>query len=1080
MVPLNLTWLRSSMRPKLLFFLTLAFAAAASGQHFNHPLAGSRGDARRAPRALAAADSVRVLAVMVQFQKDNDQAKEGNGQFDLTSPGALFLDAPPRDSAYFAGHLAFASNYFRKVSRGRTALRWTLLGSVYTLPGVMADYSPGAGESNLRLANLARDTWKKVDSSGRVNDFSQYDCFMLFHAGVGHDVDLVSTLGYDPAPHDIPSIYLGPGALTGLLGGGIPVNGGAHAITNTVIMPETENRTLPTATGTAPLTLGINGLLCASLGSYLGLPDLFDTQSGASGIGRFGLMDGQSIFSFSGAFPPAPSAWERYWLGWLTPVVAPSGSTSLALPAAALADTVYRVPISDAEYFLVENRNRDPFRTGQTITSSYGGVTSTRHYARDTAGFTFDDISALTGTITDVDVPDWSLPGGVDPDGTFYDGGVLIWHIDEAVINANIGTNGVNADSSRRGVNLEEADGSQDIGHTYDITEPGSGSEFGTALDFWFSGNSSSVNRNAFSAATFPNSNSNLGALSHVTINSFSMRAPRMTALVLRGDAIAPVQGFPRQTGELVASNAISIGDFGGTSGQRIVVGTTGSPLPLFTTGGTISPPPVGGKVYLLPADSTGHVTPFRTSGIVAVSTAQNRGFPVPPAVADLNGDGVPDLISVDVDGSGSGSMRALTVTAATTDSLAGPLFNRAVAGGVWTAPVVSDSLIAIGNSSGTVYFFRFDGTPGDSIHQFSGSGPGVTGISRWKGANAFVVTYQDGTVLLTRRTNAGTPAGSDVVQRVGSSSITGSATALFGPDSVRGRILTAILNDQGSLYLVDSSLSPVTGFPVSAGGFSGPVLADVDGDGVRDIILCGSQGILAYNVGGTLLDNFPVSVARNDLLRNPVVGDADGDGKVEIIVPSNTGLVYAVTGKGSPVTGFPLLAGPAATTAAMDGTSAALMTVGGRIILAVASGDGSVSAWITGHYAGTPDPRLYPWPQFGRDSRHGGIDLTPLSIVLPTSAFFPPDRAYNWPNPVYSGRTYFRYFVGQNSSVNIKIFDMAGDLVTTLNGQGTGGIDNEIPWDVSRVQSGIYFARIEASSGASSAVKIVKVAVVK
>jgi hypothetical protein len=58
-----------------------------------------------------------------------------------------------------------------------------------------------------------------------------------------------------------------------------------------------------------------------------------------------------------------------------------------------------------------------------------------------------------------------------------------------------------------------------------------------------------------------------------------------------------------------------------------------------------------------------------------------------------------------------------------------------------------------------------------------------------------------------------------------------------------------------------------------------------VDGDGVRDIVLCGTRGILAYNVGGTLLDNFPVSVPRNDLLRNPVVGDVDGDGKVEIIV---------------------------------------------------------------------------------------------------------------------------------------------------------------------------------------------------
>ena len=134
----------------------------------------------------------------------------------------------------------------------------------------------------------------------------------------------------------------------------------------------------------------------------------------------------------------------------------------------------------------------------------------------------------------------------------------------------------------------------------------------------------------------------------------------------------------------------------------------------------------------------------------------------------------------------------------------------------------------------------------------------------------------------------------------------------------------------------------------------------------------------------------------------------------------------------------------------------------------------------MTGHYSGSPDPKLYPWPQFGRDSRHSGLDLAPLTSISTVSSFFPPDRTYNWPNPVYSGQTFFRYFVKDNATVNIKIFDMAGDLVTTLTGQGTGGIDNEIPWDVSHVQSGIYFARIEASGGGTSGVKIVKVAVVK
>ena len=56
---------------------------------------------------------------------------------------------------------------------------------------------------------------------------------------------------------------------------GIPVSNGSFNITNSVIIPETESREVETLTGTYLFELTINGLLCASIGSHLGLPDLF-------------------------------------------------------------------------------------------------------------------------------------------------------------------------------------------------------------------------------------------------------------------------------------------------------------------------------------------------------------------------------------------------------------------------------------------------------------------------------------------------------------------------------------------------------------------------------------------------------------------------------------------------------------------------------------------------------------------------------------------------------------------------------------------------------------------------------------
>jgi flagellar hook assembly protein FlgD len=92
-----------------------------------------------------------------------------------------------------------------------------------------------------------------------------------------------------------------------------------------------------------------------------------------------------------------------------------------------------------------------------------------------------------------------------------------------------------------------------------------------------------------------------------------------------------------------------------------------------------------------------------------------------------------------------------------------------------------------------------------------------------------------------------------------------------------------------------------------------------------------------------------------------------------------------------------------------------------------------------------------------------------------------PKERVYNWPNPVYDTKTFIRYFINGNaSSVNIRILDLSGELVTKLVGTTFPNNDNEVIWDVSKVSSGLYYGVVEATIDGSVETKVIKIAVVK
>jgi hypothetical protein len=527
---------------KILFAFILLFSLGSlTAQRFSGKIIPFHDNTRK----IFSGDTLKILAVMVNFQEDKDAATFGTGKFGsiyTQDYGNKILDPLPHDKTFFESHLEFTKNYFSKVSKGKLNIVYNVLPDTFSVSQTMRNYSPENNSTNYSpLGNLSKEVWTLADQHYPSFDFSAYDLFVIFHAGVGRDVTLPGSLGNEK---DLPSVYLSPSALEKIFGGtfnGFPVSGGNFHIMNSMVIPETEGRELSSLGQSILFQITINGLLVSSIASYLGLPDLFDTNTGLSAIGRFGLMDGQAIFSYSGLFPPEPSAWEKIYLGWAQPVTVSPGNYNINLTTnkkAAIGDTVIlKVPINSSEYFLVENRQRDADSNGAILTIRSAGQTITKTFKQDASGFYSFAVDSVYGVVTDVDEFDWSLPGQLD-DTSYYRGGILVWHIDDNVINAKIADDKINTDKANRGVELVEANGIKEIGEQFTTIFGDVVVGEGSYEDYYYKNNPGALYKNVFDKNSRPNSNSHSGANSLISMTGFPLSSNKMNFNLSYGDSV--------------------------------------------------------------------------------------------------------------------------------------------------------------------------------------------------------------------------------------------------------------------------------------------------------------------------------------------------------------------------------------------------------------------------------------------------------------------------------------------------------------------------------------------------------------
>ncbi len=140
----------------------------------------------------------------------------------------------------------------------------------------------------------------------------------------------------------------------------------------------------------------------------------------------------------------------------------------------------------------------------------------------------------------------------------------------------------------------------------------------------------------------------------------------------------------------------------------------------------------------------------------------------------------------------------------------------------------------------------------------------------------------------------------------------------------------SGLMGEMRKTAFMDGDASTLPGFPIDMGtsGESSPVLADMDGDGVFEILIATADGtVLALHGDGTPVDGWPVGVDPVDglhpdatafasgavdmpngdaFIATVAVGDIDGDDLPEVVAASGRGGMYAWEMDGSRVSGFP------------------------------------------------------------------------------------------------------------------------------------------------------------------------------
>ena len=952
------------------------------------------------PRApvIQAPFTLRVLGLRVDFLSDRmgSLTTTPDGRFDMRRGTGQFIDPPAHDRNYFMTHLEALSRYYSAMTFGQLRVEYDVFpqnpDSAFHLSDT-ADYGPWtySPEDYQLGVKFITDAVEAADNSSESINFAQYDIVMIFHAGA----DLQGDVNND-SPWDLPSF-------SGFLADPIPVDNGTANVYSASVIPETSAQD--------GLLGAINGVITHEFGHMIGLSDLYNTDEFMPAVGFWSLMDtgnylgglvedpntGDILYAF-GLLPGGLDPWSRRELGRIFGIqtveeIDVGAQWSDTLRAIELSSRILNVPASATEYFMIENRQSD----------------------LDGNGLVEVRADSATGVILGPESNEYDalLPGS----------GVLVWHIDEGIIERR-GSLGLSPNGGlfERGISIEEADGIVDLGN------PSSSYWLGSEFDPYFVGNATE-----FNPATVPNSSANDGASSHVFVGVGSGRRVGMYVSVERKWAR---EGWPVVVGPLEEASP-GFGDFDGDGVNEVFLVSPDSTVRAWKADGSAYR--VGEPRGRL-ADAPGHLLP-------TISFSE----------------GISALLGTVVQG-GSGSVYAWAVNDLHSPAVPGQVLAGwpPVIPSVTVSPCALAEDVVVGCSDGKVYAidaggaliwssrtslgFPVKGTmaAGDVVRD------GEYEVAFGTDRSVAVVSSAGGEFLFAPyQLPKGTPADS-VGPYVIMADIDGK------PDSTLEVVVTT---GSGTMFALDSGGRIVEGWPLFLNDpvSSWPSAGDVDADARAEIIVHSSCGKLyVINGTGVISSGWPISTGNSGTQsRNGASAcDLNSDNSAEILFASDSSQVSAVGSGGRPLEDWPVAVG----SMVRGGPALTDLEEDGRLELVQAGGDSLLVCLELPYFVSRLE-----WPVKGNTSartncldRRGGLESGAVQRLIVRG------EVYAQPNPSRGPITSIKYFLSAPASVRIEIFDLSGRRVHS-DEKDCPATENSFVWFQEGFPPGVYIVRVEA-----------------